>query len=177
MTGPVSGPAMLFRCAFAYSLLEFQAGHVAKIDVEAEGNRMSITDDGRGHDIGRQVGGIPYVEMIYSQLGIREQNARMREIAIHALGVSLFSAFCLELVVEARKDNETVRARFADGRLTEMESLDAAASRTGNTIYFTLSPVKLREIASEDEIRDYLRWIKAENPTLGLSLNGNAIEA
>ena len=160
---------MLFRCAFAYSLLEFQAGHVAKIDVEAEGNSVSIADDGRGHAIERKADGVPHVEIIYSQLGTSEQDTRMPEIAIHALGVSLFSAFCAELVVEARKDNETVRARFADGRLTEMESLDAAASRTGNTIYFTLSPVKLREIASEDEIRDYLRWIKAENPTLGLS--------
>ena len=136
---------MLFRCAFAYSLLEFQAGHVAKIDVEAEGNSVSIADDGRGHAIERKADGVPHVEIIYSQLGTSEQDTRMPEIAIHALGVSLFSAFCAELVVEARKDNETVRARFADGKLIETKkpatlALDIGVGGDGSVWVIALAP-------------------------------------
>ena len=120
--------------------------------------------------------GIPYVKLIYSQLHAPFENEKMPQVAIHALGVSLFSAFCEELIVEAKRVDEITEARFENAVLIGIETRKNESGQTGNAIRFTLSSDRLREQASVPKVRGYLCLIKATYPALELTLNGEQVE-
>ena len=170
-----SGPAMLFRSLFLYPLLGHQLGNLGKIEVKIGGDGICLIDDGRGHAVERRVNGHSYLEHIYSQLHAPFGKGKTPNVLVHAIGLSLFSAFCEELTIEARRQDRVTSSRFRDAFHLESEERENRTGETGNVIRFRFSQGKLKESISVEEIEQYLRSVKAAHPALELTLDGKQI--
>ncbi|MBX9815299.1 MAG: DNA topoisomerase IV subunit B [Sphingomonas sp.] len=122
---------------------EAVAGHATRIEVVLEpGNRLTITDNGRGIPIDPhpKFPDKSALEVILSTLhsgGKFSGKAYATSGGLHGVGVSVVNALSAETVVEVARAKQLYRQRFSRGvTLGPLESLGPVANRRGTSVRF-----------------------------------------
>jgi topoisomerase-4 subunit B len=122
---------------------EAVAGHANRIEVTLEaGNRLSITDNGRGIPIDPhpKYPGKSALEVILTMLhsgGKFSNKAYATSGGLHGVGVSVVNALSTETVITVAKNKELYRQTFARGEaVTKLEQLGPTPNRRGTTVAF-----------------------------------------
>jgi DNA gyrase/topoisomerase IV subunit B len=168
--------ALAVRTLALYSLAEFQSGHASTLRITAEGASFSITDDGRGHAIGRMVAGAPYLQFIYTQLDYPFGATEGGPVQLHGIGMSLLNGLCSELSVTVRKTEGQLRLTYRGGHLLSEEHLDLPSAVTGNTVVGTVNPDLQGTRTDAQRIEQWLLGVLASNPDLKLHFNGKELQ-
>jgi len=123
---------------------EAVAGHATRIELVLEpGNRLTITDNGRGIPIDPhpKYPGKSALEVILSTLhsgGKFAGKAYQTSGGLHGVGVSVVNALSSDTVVEVARNKTLYRQRFARGQtLGPLEEVGAAPNRRGTSVAFT----------------------------------------
>src|SRR5947199_2844429 len=132
---------------------EAVAGHATRIEVVLEaGNRLTITDNGRGVPIDEhpKYPGKSALEVIMSTLhsgGKFSDKAYATSGGLHGVGVSVVNALSSETIVEVARNKMVYRQSFARGLPTsKLIEVGPTQNRRGTTTSFTPDP----EIFGED---------------------------
>ena len=123
---------------------EAVAGHATRIELVLEpGNRLTITDNGRGMPIDPhpKFPDKSALEVILSMLhsgGKFSGKAYATSGGLHGVGVSVVNALSSDTVVEVARDRQLYRQRFSRGQtLGPLEQVGAAPNRRGTAVAFT----------------------------------------
>ena len=123
---------------------EAVAGHASRIEIELEpGNRLSITDNGRGIPIDPhpKFPDKSALEVILSTLhsgGKFAGKAYATSGGLHGVGVSVVNALSSDTVVEVARERKLYRQRFSRGvTVGPLENVGAAPNRRGTMVRFT----------------------------------------
>lgn len=123
---------------------EAVAGHATRIEIElAAGNRLTITDNGRGMPIDPhpKFPDKSALEVILSMLhsgGKFSGKAYATSGGLHGVGVSVVNALSTETIVEVARDRQLYRQRFSQGQtLGPLEHLGGTPNRRGTSVTFT----------------------------------------
>ena len=126
---------------------EAVAGHATRIEVVLdEGNRLTITDNGRGIPVDPhpRFPDKSALEVILSTLhsgGKFAGKAYATSGGLHGVGVSVVNALSSDTVVEVARDRQLYRQRFSRGQtLGPIEHVGAAPNRRGTTVAFMPDP-------------------------------------
>ena len=126
---------------------EAVAGHATRIEVVlAAGNRLTITDNGRGMpvDLHPKYPGKSALEVILTMLhsgGKFSDKAYATSGGLHGVGVSVVNALSTETIIEVARDRRLYRQSFARGLPTSgTEEVGAAPNRRGTQVTFTPDP-------------------------------------
>ncbi|MBV8688088.1 MAG: DNA topoisomerase IV subunit B [Alphaproteobacteria bacterium] len=122
---------------------EAVAGYATRIEVVLEkGNRLTITDNGRGMPIDEhpKYPGKHALEVILTKLhsgGKFSNKAYATSGGLHGVGVSVVNALSVETVVEVARNKELYRQSFARGEPTSpLEKLGPTPNRRGTSVSF-----------------------------------------
>lgn len=168
--------AYVVRALVLYSLAEHQAGHAGTIRVIAEGASFSVSDDGRGHSINKEVDGSPYLNFIYGQLDYPFAPNLGGAIQLQGIGMSLVNSLCGELAVEVRKPEHMLRLRFSSGQLTDKQVLITQSVQTGNTVSGTIASQLQHIPLNEALLEQWLCRLAASSASLRLWFNGRVLQ-
>lgn len=123
---------------------EAVAGHASRIEVSLEeGNRLSITDNGRGIPVDEhpKFPGKSTLEVILSTLhsgGKFSGKAYATSGGLHGVGVSVVNALSSDTRVEVARDRQLYAQSFSRGvTLAPIEKLGPTPNRRGTTVSFT----------------------------------------
>ncbi|VWX51535.1 DNA topoisomerase IV subunit B [Novosphingobium sp. 9U] len=123
---------------------EAVAGHANRIEVMLEeGNRLTITDNGRGIPIGEhpKFPGKSALEVILSTLhsgGKFSGKAYATSGGLHGVGISVVNALSSHTRVEVAQNKELYAQEFARGAtLGKLQKIGAAPNRRGTSVSFT----------------------------------------
>ncbi|MDG2535433.1 DNA topoisomerase IV subunit B [Sphingomonas sp. HITSZ_GF] len=122
---------------------EAVAGHANRIEVVLEaGNRITITDNGRGMPIDPhpKFPDKSALEVILSMLhsgGKFSGKAYATSGGLHGVGISVVNALSIDTIVEVARDKQLYRQRFSQGKtLGPLEHVGAAPNRRGTAVSF-----------------------------------------
>ena len=125
------------------SMDEAVAGHANRIEVVLDvGNRLTITDNGRGMPVDRhpKFPDKSALEVIMSTLhsgGKFDGKAYATSGGLHGVGVSVVNALSSDTVVEVARNKELYRQRFSRGAtLGPLETLGPVQNRRGTSVSF-----------------------------------------
>ena len=169
--------ATAVRAFVLYSLTEFQSGNATTIRVTAEGSTFSISDDGRGHPIDKEIEGTSYLRFIYTHFDYPFVPAKSAPIQLQGIGMSLVNAICSELTLTVRKRQETLTMSFKDGQVRDRERISAENDETGITVSARLRPELPPGGAQTLQLEDWLRGIVQAHPSLKLFFNHRELKA
>jgi topoisomerase-4 subunit B len=123
---------------------EAVAGHANRIEVVLEeGNRLTITDNGRGIPVGEhpKFPGKSALEVILSTLhsgGKFSGKAYATSGGLHGVGISVVNALSSHTRVEVALNKELYAQEFARGEtLGKLQKIGAAPNRRGTSVSFT----------------------------------------
>ena len=123
---------------------EAVAGFASRIELVLEpGNRLTITDNGRGIPIDEhpKYPGKSALEVIPTMLhsgGKFSDKAYATSGGLHGVGVSVVNALSTETIVEVARNKELYRQTFACGLPTsQLQRLGATQNRRGTSLTFT----------------------------------------
>ena len=123
---------------------EAVAGHATRIEMTlAAGNRVTITDNGRGIPIDEhpRYPGKSALEVILTTLhsgGKFSNKAYATSGGLHGVGISVVNALSTDTVVEVARDRQLYRQTFAKGHATtSLTLIGAAPNRRGTSVGFT----------------------------------------
>lgn len=167
---------LVVRALALYALAEHQAGHAHEIRVTAQGAAFSVSDDGRGHAINKDVDGVPYLNFIYEQLDYPFAAPGGGAIQLQGIGMSLINSLCSELELEVRKPEQVLRLRFRRGQLMDRQVQTVHSEQTGNTISGTMALPAQGAGLDEAALERWLCRVAAASPSLRLSFNGKALD-
>ena len=126
---------------------EAVAGHASRIEVElAEGNTVTISDNGRGIPIGEhpKYPGKSALEVILTTLhsgGKFSGKAYATSGGLHGVGVSVVNALSTHTRVEVAQDKQLYAQEFAQGQpVGGLQKLGPTPNRRGTTVTFTPDP-------------------------------------
>jgi len=102
----VLSPGLLAKAVVAYSIHEHQLGHVRRIEVRLEPDRLVVQDDGRGMGLDRE----GYVAGLLGTLV-----GGGGEVQLHGIGLSLVAAAAPRLEVESCRDGTWWKQSFERG--------------------------------------------------------------
>lgn len=126
---------------------EAVAGHASRIEIHlAEGNTLSITDNGRGIPVDEhpKFPGKSTLEVILSTLhsgGKFSGKAYATSGGLHGVGVSVVNALSAHTRVEVARGKELFAQEFSRGQtLGGLERLGTASNRRGTKVIFTPDP-------------------------------------
>ncbi len=172
---PLDTTAQVFRTLTLYALAEYQSGHATALTLAASGNTFSISDNGRGHGIGRVIKGVPYLHFVYSHLDYPFSSSVAGAVQLQGLGMSLLNSLCSELHLTVRKPRETLLLTFRAGRLCEESRLTEANAVSGNTVQGVVRPELQARPTAEAQLEEWLRGVQQANPGISLSFNGRQL--
>jgi len=122
---------------------EAVAGHATRIEVVLdEGNRLTITDNGRGMPVDPhpKFPGKSALEVILTMLhsgGKFSDKAYSTSGGLHGVGVSVVNALSVDISVEVARNKELFRQSFSKGHpVTALEKIGAAPNRRGTSVSF-----------------------------------------
>ncbi|MDE2042456.1 MAG: DNA topoisomerase IV subunit B, partial [Alphaproteobacteria bacterium] len=122
---------------------EAVAGHASRIEIVLEaGNRLTITDNGRGIPVGPhpKFPDKSALEVVMSTLhsgGKFEGKAYATSGGLHGVGVSVVNALSSETTVEVALERQLYRQCFSRGvTLGPLEKLGAVSNRRGTSVAF-----------------------------------------
>ncbi len=154
-----------------YSLAEVQSGHASTIRVSVQGRSFSVSDDGRGHALAREVDGVPYLTLIYRHFEYPFGRPQAAPVQLQGLATSLVNALCSDLVVTVRKPQGGLVSRFRDGCPAGEVVLAAEPQRTGNCIEGTIRACVQPNASGLDDLRRWLAEVAAAHAGLKLYFN------
>lgn len=158
-----------------YALAEHQGGHAGTLHVTAEGERIGIADDGRGHALDKQLEGTPYLRFVYTHFDYPFGGDAAAPVQLQGIGMSLVNVLCRELVLSVRKPQETLHQRFEAGRPASAERVPGANASTGISVQARLRPDLPRQGDSTAALEAWLRGLLRVHPALKLFLNGRPL--
>jgi DNA gyrase/topoisomerase IV subunit B len=161
----------IVRALFLYHLAECQSGNATTIKINVQTHTFRISDNGRGHAINRTINGLPYLQLVYSQLEYPFGLDTDTPIQLHTIGISLINSLCSELVVMVYKTEKTYIKYYKDGQLNKEEVRENQENVTGTAIEGKInSNLFPREIDLQD-LEQWLKKIKSINKQLRLFYN------
>jgi DNA gyrase/topoisomerase IV subunit B len=158
-----------------YSLCEHQLGHATRINVFAQGNAFSVSDNGRGHAISRTVEGAPYLDFIYEHLAFPYGRTASPPVQLQGLGMSLLNQLCTTLEVTVRKPTTTLHIRYASGQRVDHVVIEEANPETGNTISGAVRSGPDSDLVDFAALSTWLSAVQRVNPGLNVAFNGNQL--
>lgn len=147
----------IIRALFLYHLAEYQSGNATTIRVKVQGRTFLISDDGRGHAVGRAINGLPYLRLVYSHLEYPFGLGTDTPIQLHTIGISLINSFCSELVVTVYKKEKVYIRRYKDGQLKKEAIKENLGDATGTAIE---GAINLNLVPGEIDLQDLEQWLK-----------------
>ncbi len=174
---PLDTTAQVFRSLTLYALAEYQSGHATALTLGASGNKFSVSDNGRGHGIGRVVEGVPYLRFIYSHLDYPFSPSVGGPVQLQGLGMSLLNNLCSELRLTVRKPQETLLLTFRAGSLCDERRVPEVNAESGNTVQGEVRSELQPQPTAEAQLEEWLRHVQRVNPGLVLSFNGRQLSA
>lgn len=163
------------RALVLYSLLEYQGGNARTIRVTRQGDEFSVSDDGRGHPLDKELEGISYLRFIYTHFEYPFGSTRGAPIQLQGMGISFVTAICSELLLTVRKQSETLTASFKNGKFQSTNRSPVGSPETGIAVEGRLRPELSNGHVDSDELEAWLRGILKVHPTLRLLFNGRAL--
>ncbi len=124
------------------SMDEAVAGYANKITIHLdEGNRLTITDNGRGIPIDPHPKyKKPALEVILTTLhsgGKFSNKAYETSGGLHGVGISVVNALAIEMAVEVARDKTQWRQTFSQGKPTsELKKIGSAPNKRGTAVTF-----------------------------------------
>lgn len=172
---PLDLAGQAFRALTLYALAEYQNGHATSLILNATGNSFGVSDNGRGHSLGRTVEGIPYLHFIYSHLAYPFGSPVGGDVQLQGIGMSLLNSLCSELRLTVRKPLETLHLTFRAGRLCAEQHLSQPNEESGNAVQGKVRPELQPHATDEGQIEQWLQRIQRVSPGLKLSFNGRQL--
>ena len=176
-TNPSDVTAILVRALVLYALAEFQSGNASTLRVSAEGCSFSVSDDGRGHAIDRNVAGKAYLPFIYTHLEYPFAAGESSPVQLHGIGMSVLNALCSELSVVVQKKTVTLFLNYRGGYLYEDLRTDNGNEATGTAVSGKVSSHIQRAETNVIGIEHWLTGILGANPGLKLYFNEKELHA
>ncbi|MFZ5549574.1 MAG: hypothetical protein ACOZJX_12830 [Pseudomonadota bacterium] len=165
------------RALVLYALAEAQAGHATLLRVTAEGRSFSVADNGRGHPLAREVGGTPYLKLIYTHLDYPFGTSPGAPVQLQGLGMSLINTLCSELSSTVHRPEGTLRLVFREGTLTEQTLTPGSSGEAGNLVSGTVGPAVSGPGIDIAGLQAWLQGVQASRPSVTLFFNGQALHA
>lgn len=172
---PTDLTATALRALMLYCLAEFQSGNASSIHVTAEGTGFSISDNGRGHPIDKNVEGTSYLRFIYTHFDYPFEAGREAPIQLQGIGMSLVNALCSELKLTVKKHDAELTLRFNNGRLVHSTRTAAVSDETGITVSGRIATHLCSRGIDQERLEAWLLAVLATAPTLGLFFNGRRL--
>lgn len=163
------------RALFLYHLAEYQSGNATTISVEAQKSAFRISDNGRGHAVGRTLNGLPYLRLVYTHLEYPFGLATDTPIQLHTIGMSLINALCSELVVTVYKTEKVYVKCYKDGQLEKEAIKENPGNTTGTDIEGTINPNLVPGAIDLEDLEQWLRGVKSVNQQLRIFFNENEL--
>ena len=168
--------ATAVRALMLYCLAEFQSGNVSTIRVTAEGDSLSISDDGRGHPIDKTVGGTSYLRFIYTHFDYPFEAGHEAPIQLQGIGMSLVNALCSELRLTVKKRDAELMLLFNNGQLVESTRTATTSEETGIAVSAKIAPHLCSKGVDQKSIEEWLLGVLATAPSLRLFFNGRQLQ-
>ena len=169
--------ALVVKSLVLYALAEHQAGHARTVCVDIDDGGFSVSDDGRGHAIHRDIEGTPYLALIYEQVQYPFGGSSPGPVQPQGIGMSLINALCIELEVLVQKADCEHRLHYIGGRLHAHERTSKFSAQTGNRIRGRIDPAFQSTQPSRVELQSWLEAIQKAAPALALQFNGSFCRA
>ncbi len=166
----------MFKTVIAYVVTEHLEGEAKTLKVKFEDDFITISDDGRGHAIGKIINGIPYLEMVYCQLSLADSRPALTSFVYPALGMSLFAEMCEKINLTVAKHGKIHKFCISDGSVIKVSESESSDTITGNTIEYSVkehvdSPIK------ESDIISTLQNIAVKFKNLNVYFNNQLLES
>jgi DNA gyrase/topoisomerase IV subunit B len=161
----------ILRALILYHLAEYQSGNATTIHINVQKDTFKVSDNGRGHAIGRTINGMPYLRLVYSQLEYPFDLDSDTPIQLHTIGISMINSLCKELVVTVRKEENILKQYYKDGKLEKEEIEENQEERTGNTLEGQINTDLVSDEVVLQNIGEWLIKIKSINKSLRLFFN------
>jgi DNA gyrase/topoisomerase IV subunit B len=163
------------RALVLYALAEAQAGHATVLRVTADGRSFSVADNGRGHPLAREVGGTPYLKLIYTHLDYPFGASPGAPVQLQGLGMSLINTLCSELSSVVRRPEGTLSLVFHGGALAEQRLTPGPSGEAGNLISGAVRPELAGPGIDIAGLRAWLQGVQESCPSVALYFNGLAL--
>ncbi len=165
----------IVRALALYGLAEYQAGHASLLTVHVSDHWFSVSDNGRGHGIDREIDGVSYLNYVYTHLDYPFAPGIGGPVQLQGIGMSLLNTLCSELRLTVRKPTETLVREYRSGRACSERRFASTNTATGNTVEGEVSPQFRSARADWAPLGEWLGRIKQGHPGLGISLNDRPI--
>jgi len=167
--------ATVLRALTLYSLAEFQSGNSTTIWLTAEGSAFSITDDGRGHSLDKNVSGTSYLKFIYTHFDYPFESDQGAPVQLQGIGMSLANSLCSELTLTVRKSEEELQHWYRNGKLFQSNRAAVFSKTTGITIEGIIRSTSGYDTSAVNSLEEWLQGVLASNPSLKLFFNGTQL--
>ncbi|HAN30334.1 MAG TPA: DNA topoisomerase IV subunit B [Myxococcales bacterium] len=132
-------------------------GYASFIEVilHADGQSMTVTDNGRGIPVGMKDDNRSALEVILTTLhagGKFEQGNYKRSGGLHGVGSSVVNALSTELVAKVKRDNTLHQQSFARGHATSELVKVGPCTGTGTSVFFKPDPDIFEDVDFDAEL-------------------------
>lgn len=163
------GIYILLKEVIDNSIDEFVMGAGKTIDVKIENNVVSVRDYGRGIPLGKLVDVVSKM----NTGGKYDTRAFKKSVGLNGVGTKAVNALSSYFSVESVRDNQTKKAEFEKGELTQQTDLQESKARRGTKIVFIpdnqiFKNYKFRKDYVEKMLKNYVYL----NPGLTINYNG-----
>ncbi|MCA1808211.1 MAG: toprim domain-containing protein [Kiritimatiellia bacterium] len=153
---------------------EFIMGHGKKVDINVEGERVTVRDYGRGIPLGKVV---ECVSKINTGAKYNDDVFQF-SVGLNGVGTKAVNALSSYFVVRSHREGRFVEARFERGRKTAETSGRDGAAEDGTYIEFVPDPEIFKVFAFREELlQRRMRFYAYLNAGLILNFNGQPIAA
>lgn len=160
----------MFKTVMAYVITEHLGGKANVVKVHYKDNLISISDNGRGHSVERNIDGIPYLDMVYCQLSLFDTNPDLNTFVYQALGMSLISEMCDQIKLTVANHGKIRNFGISNGIITKLSEYEDSECGSGNTIEY-LAKEAIDEALAESDIFKTLQTVASKYSNLTVYFN------
>lgn len=130
------GIYVLLKEVLDNSIDEFLMGAGKKVEIDIEGDGVTVRDYGRGIPLGKLIECVAQINT-----GAKyDEGAFYKSVGLNGVGTKAVNALSKTFVAESFRDGVVKRAEFARGELVKEYQKKASTERTGTRIYFEPDP-------------------------------------
>ena len=170
-THPADGVYVMLKEVVDNSVDEFIMGHGKKIEIEREGDTVSVRDFGRGIPLGKVVECVSQI----NTGGKYNDDVFQFSVGLNGVGTKAVNALSSAFEVASFREGKFRRASFERGKLKSDKQGKEGDAPDGTLVRFTPDPTIFKSIHWSDDLVAGRLWYYAYlNTGLTLSYNGRS---